>query len=404
MIGKPHTALSCILALHVVACGDDVQSTSSNSPTDAGLVETKSPSEDGADAATSSERSADSPSLPGKQDGGATVSDAATTAVGDADVAVTTSEADADAQLEPDASAATRPDVPPPEQEKLGGTLGRININLATGVDVDDVPYASIDGRIYASPKPNFNETWEATLVEGECQLVERRRVECSEECVAPASCAEGGICAEEPPTSDMGQLRVWGLSTKNEQPFIDLELLPTGTYVLLGDSLQYLPFTPGDQVVFEASGGASGDAFVVGVRASEPLELASTEAVPFETDTPVTLNWKPGTVATAKMFATVDISFHGGKFGQIRCATDDDGELTISAEMVTRLIDLGVAGFPHVELARRSEAFVNRGQNHVEFNVVSNKFQLLSIPGVRSCTEDTQCEDGETCQSSMCR
>jgi hypothetical protein len=374
-----------VVAFFIVACSDSSQS----------VTPTPDPQDTGTQPTATSAADAGAP-----VDSGPALDAGASPSNGGEPIDATSDDAtvhDADAN---DAAAAARPDVPAAATEKAGGALGRVNINLVTG----DAPYATIDGRVYAAPKPNFNETWEPTATEGPCQLVERRRVECSEACVAPASCAEGGLCLAEPAISDLGRLRAWGVETKGTQPFIELEQLPTGTYVLLRDSLQFPPFEAGDEVVFEASGGSVGDAFVVGVTAIEGLELTSTDAVPFEPDSPVTLTWIPGSVDAATMLVTVDISFHGGNFGQIRCQTEDSGQLTISAEMVTRLIDLGVAGFPHVELLRRSQAFVNQGGNHIEFNVVSSKFQLLSVPGVRSCTDDDQCEEGETCQASMCR
>lgn len=386
--------LGSVVAFLVVACSDSSSVTPRPDPHDTGTQPTATSAAD-ARAPLDSGPALDAAASP--SNGGEPIDAAAHDAASHDAAAHDAASKDATPD---DATAAARPDVPAAATEKAGGALGRVNINLVTG----DAPYATIDGRVYAAPKPNFNETWEPTATEGQCQLVERRRVECSEACVAPDSCAEGGLCLQEPATSDLGQLRVWGLETKALQPFIDLELLPTGTYVLLRDSLQFPPFDAGDEIVFEASGGASGGAFVVGVQAIEALELTSEEAVPFEPDTPVTLTWEPGTVETATLSVTVDISFHGGNFGQIRCETEDSGQLTISAEMVTRLIDLGVAGFPHVELLRRSQAFVNQGGNHIEFNVVSSKFQLLSVPGVRSCTDDDQCEAGETCQASMCR
>lgn len=296
----------------------------------------------------------------------------------------------ADAAIEP-------PVVPPQTEDRAGLPLGGLTISLEHG----DPDYATLSGRVYAAPRPTF-EDWETTSVDGDCELREPVRVECETDCEAPTRCAVGGECAVEPPTSNMGTVRVWGVETQEPQPFLELSKLPSDTYVISGAKLAYPPFSAGDSVIFEASGGPW-PGFVTAVSAVEPLELDSDEHLPFEAENELTLNWNAG-ATDATMNIVVDISFHGGTKGIIACSTRDDGELTIPAEMVTRLIDLGVAGFPHVELERASRGFANVGESHIEFNIVSRRTVELAIPGVVSCTGDEECSEGQVCLASMCQ
>jgi hypothetical protein len=149
--------------------------------------------------------------------------------------------------------------------------------------------------------------------------------------------------------------------------------------------------------VLLEAAGGAL-EPFVIGAYGIAPLVLASEDPIPFTGEGAVALGWDASPERQAVIAVHVDISYHGGTKGEIACSTEDDGELTIEQALVQGLIDLGVAGFPHAQIERRSGSFANVAGNHVELNVLSRRTQQLSIPGVSSCTEDDECADGETC------
>jgi hypothetical protein len=295
-----------------------------------------------------------------------------------------------DASLDP-------PVLPPQTGEKAGSPVGGITISLEHG----EPDYATLSGKVYAAPRPTFGD-WDTTTSEGDCELRQPVRVECELDCEAPSRCAVGGECAVEPPTSNIGTVRVWGLDTEQEQPFLELTKLPSDTYVVSGDKLAFPPFSAGDAIIFEATGG-EWPAFVTAVTAIEPLELDSDEHLPFEAESDLTLTWVAG-ATEANINIVVDISFHGGTKGVIACSTQDDGELTIGGDMVTQLIELGVAGFPHVEMERASRGFANVGETHVEFNIVSRRTVELAIPGVVSCTENEECPEDQVCLASMCQ
>lgn len=293
-----------------------------------------------------------------------------------------------------DTSAA--PGLPPTPGERAGGTLGRFTVTLTQ----ESADYATLDGKIYAAPVPS-RVGWTETATDGDCRLIEPEVPSCAEACEPPTFCiADDNRCGQEPPTVSVGEVTVFGLTTLGMTPSITLAPLnpTTNAYNATGDAaLEYPPFTPGAEVVLHADGGAL-EAFDIGAVGIESLSLDGEEPLPFTGEENVLVSWQPGSVDAASIEATVDVSFHGGTKGQILCDTDDDGELSVGRDLVTQLIELGVAGFPQVMLTRRSSSFANVATHHVEFNIVSRRTRLLSIPGVESCVDDDQCDEGQVC------
>ncbi|HEY3668695.1 MAG TPA: hypothetical protein VGL19_22010, partial [Polyangiaceae bacterium] len=72
---------------------------------------------------------------------------------------------------------------------------------------------------------------------------------------------------------------------------------------------------------------------------------------------------------------------------------------LLIPATLVTSLIELGVAGFPSVSLARTSSGSAAIAPGQVTLQVVSEVTRVLVVAGVQSCMADTDCPSGKTCQ-----
>jgi hypothetical protein len=315
---------------------------------------------------------------------------------------------DDDARPEPSAAAddddvsepvqtPTGGNVPEEPAERDGDVIGRFTVTLTQ----ETADYATFDGRVYEAPVP-ARKDWETTLEVNDCLLREPRQPQCTEECAAPSYCAaNSNRCEQEPPTLSVGEVTVTGLVSSGMQASFTLEPLnpTTNQYNASGDAaLVFPPFEPGDPVVLEAAGGAL-EPFAMGAYGIAPLQLASDDAVPFTGEGDVTLGWDASPLSHAVIEISVDISYHGGTKGEIVCSTEDDGELTIDQSLVQGLIDLGVAGFPHAQVTRRSGSFANVQGNHVELNIVSRLTQELDVPGVMSCTDDDQCADGQICQ-----
>src|SRR4029079_1958057 len=94
-------------------------------------------------------------------------------------------------------------------------------------------------------------------------------------------------------------------------------------------------------------------DAFSMQEKCIAPFDLApGVVAVKRGEAMPLTWN-APSMPDLARVQIRLDISHHGGKKGEIDCAVPDMGAFEIPASLVTDLVDLGLAGFPTVQVAR---------------------------------------------------
>jgi hypothetical protein len=88
-----------------------------------------------------------------------------------------------------------------------------------------------------------------------------------------------------------------------------------------------------------------------------------------------------------------------------LTCATADDGALDIAARLVTELLDLGVSGLPTIVVTRSATGVAVIEPGRVELVLASIVEEPVTVPGLVSCTDDSQCPEGTTCQDDLaCR
>ncbi len=69
---------------------------------------------------------------------------------------------------------------------------------------------------------------------------------------------------------------------------------------------------------------------------------------------------------------------------------------------MIERLANLGVAGFPTIVVTRVSVGSAVIRAGRIDLTVYSDVERSVEVPGLVSCTDDSQCSGGSSCQSDL--
>ena len=298
-------------------------------------------------------------------------------------------------------AADTGADSEAPQGESLGGFYLRVTgVQPATALEDEKPAVATLQGSVTAIPTPATTD-WVVTFESGECHVHEPRRPFCDPPCEGTQSCAVGDTCADVPANVSVGDVTVTGAANAGMTDSFVMQPLnsTTNSYSAYGDArLVYPPLDEGATLALAAEGGDL-EPFAIQATGISVLQLNWDGELPFVPDEPLELSWQPGNNPDARIEVVIDISHHGGTKGEIVCDTEDDGSVEIAGELVTKLIDLGVAGYPEVRVERHSTGYTNLAGNHAVLDISSRQVRLLAIEGLRSCKDDEACEDGEVCR-----
>ncbi|PTL81647.1 hypothetical protein [Vitiosangium sp. GDMCC 1.1324] len=266
--------------------------------------------------------------------------------------------------------------------------VGQFTVELGEG-------YTAVQGRVLSGVVPANVRQVEAQ--EGECRLLRGRTLFCDPACGASQTCGEGGVCIAYPTARSVGTVRVQGLKA-------ELSMTPNSAkfYSSAGTTLPHPGFDEGATLKLVA-GGADVEAF--SLRGQGVAALAASEgAITLERDKPVTVSWTPSaSSAAARIHLVVDLAHHGGIAASLECdGLADTGSFTLPTGLVSRLLDVGVAGFPKVSISRRSADSVTTSAGCVDLLVLSQVDREILIPGLVSCSGDEDCPEGKTCHSDL--
>lgn len=261
---------------------------------------------------------------------------------------------------------------------------GSVVVTLQQPVDGD--AYTTVIGRFFDGAQPDIIAL-EARGEQAGCTLYVPRAPFCSNPC-APAVCTADDVCTKYPTPRGVGALTLKGLGAP-------LELQPSSSMIVYqSPSLDYPPCEPGAPVTASAS-----DVYL-SADCIAPLQLMGPDPIPIVKNEPLRLSWLPAANgARSRVRVKLDVSHHGGSKGEIDCDVADTGELEIAASLVTALLDLGLAGFPTINVNR-----VVVGTDAANPNlklVLSSDLTRAVDTGVVSCLDDAACPDGQTCQLS---
>ncbi|HEX2673919.1 MAG TPA: hypothetical protein VHM25_23745 [Polyangiaceae bacterium] len=276
--------------------------------------------------------------------------------------------------------------------------VGSFQVKLTPASDLGAAS-TSVVGKIYDGITPPTT-IWEHPQVDGDCTLTTPRVPFCSTPCGGGAACVENDTCLAYPAAHSAGAITMTGLTATSGSALIDLMLVSNTYQAPPSVPLAYPPFAEGDAISLTAKGDYF-PAFKLNAKGIAPLALASGELA-LKSGQPLAVNWTKGNESSAKIHVKLDISHHGGSKGQIECDTDDSGSLSIGAALITKLLSLGVAGFPTVIVTRHTIGSTVIAPGRVELELSSTVEQGVTIEGLKSCTDKADCPDGQECQNDL--
>ncbi|MET0342478.1 MAG: hypothetical protein ABW252_15850 [Polyangiales bacterium] len=259
--------------------------------------------------------------------------------------------------------------------------------------------FTSLLGKVYRGPLPEAL-VWEPKASAEGCTLSTPRVPFCEEGC-GTGICVEDGVCKPSPATVNAGTLTVKGIRTEAGQTSFTVSPI-RNNYITPGAvRLPYPAFDEGAAIEMTTSGG---DIAPIALTSSgvAPLTLSGGTAggYPLERGKPLALAWnKPGASSKSRIQVKLDISHHGGTKGKIECDVDDDGALSIPASLTDALVDLGIAGFPTVMVTRSAIGSTSTALGRVDLRIYGYVETAVVIPGLVSCTDDSECGGGKTCR-----
>lgn len=282
----------------------------------------------------------------------------------------------------------------------VGSFQLQLNEPKAASGDTPATPGSTtLFGKLYDGPTPQ-TLVWETGTEAGACRLLTPRVPFCSTPCGGSAACVEDETCQDYPTAVSAGEVTVSGVATTGGETSFAMTPIASNYQPPAGTTLAYPAFAEGDSITLEAAGDmlAGFELQAIGVA---QLELTADELT-LDPAVDLQLGWTPAGTGDAAIAVKLDISHHAGTKGMIECETDDTGSLAIPAALVSELLDLGIAGFPTIIVTRASTGSATTAAGRVDLVVSSQVERAVVIEGLVSCTDDSECPDGQTCGTDL--
>jgi hypothetical protein len=275
------------------------------------------------------------------------------------------------------------------ETARLGGFSVELKRNEGS------TPYTAIGGAVKDSIDPG--DVWQELAKEGDCRVMIGRVLVCTPQC-APLTqiCAGNNSCIAAPVSQELGTVTVSGVGAPAT---LMKQMTEAGPAYSVNVTAQYPPFAPEVDVGLATTGGKI-PAFTLAGRGVEPLDFPGT-GLRVARNQPLPITWTASAKnKSARIHIKLDIAHHGGIASRIDCDVADTGSTIISAALVTKLMDQGVAGLPGISLTRQTVDSTSVGPACVDFVVASSEERRVEVEGVVSCntTEPTCPPDEKDC------
>jgi hypothetical protein len=288
-----------------------------------------------------------------------------------------------------------------PDAQEVDAPLGTVEPRIGTFVAslVETGEYTSLVGKVYNGVQPEAVQ-WDTSVTDGDCMLMLPRVPFCSTPCGSGAVCVGMDMCEPYAMAQDLGTITATGFVLASGDASFTMSPIQAGYQPPAAAMLTYPGWTAGEKLELVTSGSAFTPAFTVGTRGVAALALTTPTPIALANDTALDLAWTAAENSTIDI--KLDISHHGGTKGKIECETDDDGSLTIGAALIGSLLDLGAAGYPTIIITRSHTGGAAVTGGRVDFTSQATLERAVTVPGITSCTEDTECISPQTCQPDL--
>jgi hypothetical protein len=270
------------------------------------------------------------------------------------------------------------------------GRVGNFQVLLADAIaELGSPANTSLVGYVYDHQPPPSDVVLKLDREQGGCQLLVPANPFCEPDCDADHVCTADSKCSPRAVAQSVGVVHVTGLQPVD----FTMDPAPPGfAYQPSGDvHLAYPPCTEGADVKLEADG------FSISGKCISPLVLDGSGSISVKSGQALHLTWTaPGQSNISRVSIHIDLAHHGGKKGEIDCDVADTGSFDIPEPLVTRLVGLGLAGFPTVDVSRNSVATA-AAEPGIKLTITSTTSRPLDT-GVVSCGDTLPCPSGMSC------
>lgn len=307
-------------------------------------------------------------------------------------------------------TACTDPQPPAEDNRGPGGShstevIGQFNISLNEArTDLGTPPSTTILGKIYDGPNP-VPHVAVAIGSSGPCTVYRLAVPFCEGGCTK-AVCVAENTCQPYPQLISVGDVTVSGVLSSDGSASIRL-LGSNNSYRTSGDTHPVYPgFAEGDTIRLTATGGDDSPFTITAVGVA-PLDVA-VNSLTLSPHSALELAWTAATgIVSSTVNVNLNLSHHGGSKGYLQCqGVADSGALTIAADLMSQLIDLGVAGFPTLRITRESVGYAPIAAGRVAMVISSEFARTVSVDGFTSCETNADCAATQTChaETKLCQ
>ncbi|MCG8420344.1 MAG: hypothetical protein MJE77_20620 [Proteobacteria bacterium] len=253
--------------------------------------------------------------------------------------------------------------------------------------------FSAIDGKVANGVVPiTILETLHTA---GQCRLLRRNNPFCDPACESGTTCDFSGRCIPFPQRQNVGVVTITGL----KEPVEMRPLEPGNDYV--ETKLAHPAFDDGALIRLTSTAGSYGKLAMHGIGGGV-LAMAG-DRWPLERGRDLAVAWSAPTAgARTRAFLELTIDQHGNSPVALHCDFDDTGSGTVSADVIDRLFDAGVSGFPNGSLTRRTVDSMAVDDGCVELVVSRPRSHQVRVAGHTPCTDNTSCPQGQTCDLDM--